>query len=798
MMSRKEAYMRERVLELALAGLLHDVGKFAQRAGWRRGKHADVGGEFVDQYVPSQWKGFLYPVMGHHDSPLQGYETKVIALADRLSAGERSDTAERQPRRLLSVFCQVQADGQACPSPQYVPLRALAIEETTLFSGDESEDPDRAYGDLWDGFARDIEALARVQDGGDADLETYVDSLLMLLQRHAWCIPSAYYRSLPDVSLYDHSRMTAALAACLAGQEEAVIDAMLQGEANDEPVALLVGGDISGVQDFIYTLSSRGATSALRGRSFYLQLLTEAVFRYVLRRLELPSTNLVYGGGGHFYLLAPPQAASRLPEIQRYVSRVLLRHHGGDLYLALGKALLRAGDFKGEALSGKWRAVSRELRQAKERRFSELGDEMYHQVFEPWRDQGNQERECLICHREHPGTQEIQETRKCPPCLAFEELGEDLRQARVLRLDEVPVPDAEATEDTEAGTWEEVLAGFGLAARVTQTDQAAPVTVRSTVLALEDNALSALSPGPTVATGRRFLVNVTPEQGGRTKTFEQMAVDAQGIERLGVLRMDVDDLGRLFSRGLGEKATLSRTAALSFAVSLFFEGWVEALAERHNPSGDPPTDRVYSIYSGGDDLFMVGSWDALPDLAQEIRDDFSRFVSGHPGLHLSGGIALIGGKYPLYQAAEDAGEAERQAKGYPGKNAITFLGQTLNWETFCRAAEWKGKMWHMCHEKRVPRSLLRTLVVLQQQHDEEAEKRAGDGNDRNMAGEPQTYYGPWIPRAAYVLSRMQGRHGRARDELQELKELLGTEHFAAISWIGLAARWAELSLRKGE
>ncbi|MDW8101235.1 MAG: hypothetical protein RML36_17335, partial [Anaerolineae bacterium] len=59
-----------------------------------------------------------------------------------------------------------------------------------------------------------------------------------------------------------------------------------------------------------------------------------------------------------------------------------------------------------------------------------------------------------------------------------------------------------------------------------------------------------------------------------------MEVQSKGIQRLGVLRMDVDNLGKLFAEGFGENATLSRVAALSFAISLFFEGWVEVLAER--------------------------------------------------------------------------------------------------------------------------------------------------------------------------------------------------------------------------
>jgi hypothetical protein len=38
------------------------MGKFAQRAGWRTGRHTQVGGEFVSQFVPKAWRKRLYPV----------------------------------------------------------------------------------------------------------------------------------------------------------------------------------------------------------------------------------------------------------------------------------------------------------------------------------------------------------------------------------------------------------------------------------------------------------------------------------------------------------------------------------------------------------------------------------------------------------------------------------------------------------------------------------------------------------------------------------------------------------------
>lgn len=853
--------MEEAVYRIALAGLLHDIGRFAQWIGWRKGRPAEVGRAFVQQFVPPAWQEPLYPVMGHRHRPLPDHATKVVALADRLAAGARISNEEEgeQPRPLRSIFCALTADGQKASSVRYWPLHPLRIDREALFPREEADpaEVERAYHRLRDGFQKEVQALFNAHRQG-GQLPVYLESMLLLLQRYAWCVPSAYHRVLPDVSFYDHSRVTAALAVCLLGWEEAALDRALEApEDKPDEVALLVGGDISGVQDFIYTITARGATSALRGRSFYLQLLTEAVARYVLRRLELPITNLIYQGGGGFYLLARPADRARLEEVRREVSRILLTHHQGDLYLALEAIPLAAADFYDGRISGKWRELGERLQKAKQRRFTELGEELRKRLFEPQGHGGNKEQECQVCGREHPHTKEEKEegeeegVRKCPPCLSYEGLGEDLRRARYLWWMEV---EPAGGEGVEPGGWKEVLRAFGLQAGAVEVLAGVPNTgCPRWILALTDEAMSDLRPDAHTVIGRRFLVNVTPVwnerddewlQGlprdrqravrrelpqpphGKIKPFTVLAAQSTGIPRLGVLRMDVDNLGKLFSDGLGEAANLSRVAALSFAISLFFEGWVEMLAARIGRTEDG-RDRLYSIYSGGDDLFFVGSWDAVVELARAIRVDFSHFVAGHPGLHTSAGIVLIPAKYPLYQAAREAGEAESQAKGlrwrdergptvggkpiWRQKDALCFLGQALPWHRFgleAACVEGTQSVHALAHRLErltrpkekggadAPKALLQILIRLQEQYWEEAERRSLSGEDRNKAGEEVVYYGPWMWRGYYFLKRMAGRERKRNPEVaqavDELAERLHGEDFRAIEWIGLAARWAEL------
>lgn len=829
--------MIDQIQLIALAGLLHDIGKFALRGGeggtriWddqARGdygyKHALLTADFVEKSVPKQWLSAVLSAAGRHHRPVSNLD-RAVQLADHLSAGERSDDADdtqpktSHPRRLLSIFSLINAEGEKLKARAYWPLAEMRMAEGAIFPDENSgeEDDWQTYRRLWNGFEKEAGVLKSVFET-EGDLPSYLESMLLLMQRYTWCMPSAYYHTRPDVSLYDHGRMTGALAAILADKDEQTLEDLVENPKVEQPLAALVGGDISGVQDFIYTITSRGAAGALRGRSFYLQLVTEVIARFVLQKLDLPITNLIYAGGGNFYLLARPEDLDLLNELQAELSRVLLRAHGGELFVALAGEPLRGVDFFDGETSQVWKQVTEKFQTAKRRRFAELGDGMA-QIFEPQGHGGNREKECQVCGYEHEGTKvepgsstedNPDGVQKCPPCLRFEKLGEALRQANYLLLQEI-APSALAEGEGQP-VWEKTLAALGWKAQVLDSLPAS-VPGRGVLWALHDGAVSQLRPGPRLAVGRKLLVNVTPVRGNSIKTFDEMEKEAEGVKRLGVLRMDVDDMGTIFAEGLGKAATLSRIASLSFAVSLFFEGWVEHLAET---LGD---NKVYSIYSGGDDLFFVGSWDTIVELARSIRVDLGRYAGGHPDIHASAGITLIGGKYPLYQAARDAGEAEAQAKALHWgadrrKDAISLLKLALPWERFgleltCPAENFEtshGLMHFLVKlseggggERGAPKATIQKLLRQYEAYAEVEGKRRLEGTDRNRSGGDQVFWGPWMWRAFYIIRQLARRTKESPDlqqELVRLSDLFKPETMKDMDWIGLAARWAELLTRK--
>ena len=101
----------------------------------------------------------------------------------------------------------------------------------------------------------------------------------------------------------------------------------------------------------------------------------------------------------------------------------------------------------------------------------------------------------------------------------------------------------------------------------------------------------------------------TAETNGRgVASYAEYATTLEkgrGIKRLGVLRADVDDLGAAFASGIpAEKVSISRTATLSRALSYFFKHKINEIL-------DSGKYRLQIIYSGGDDLFIVGNWSSL-------------------------------------------------------------------------------------------------------------------------------------------------------------------------------------------
>jgi CRISPR-associated protein Csm1 len=753
--------------------------------------------------------GLAYSLRDWWSGPAPTANAALLQRAERLATGAEPPSGSAPPA-LRSIFDGLRGhSGEA----HYLPLRDLDLDAEALYPK-----PLHAIAGSVDPLKQRFEVAASAL-AEQSDPQVRLELLLDALQRYAWCAPAPQYGSASDVSLYDHARITAALTVCLADQD-----------STDAETALLIGGDLSGVQDWLYTLGSGGAARSLRGRSFYLQLLTEVIAFKVLDDLDLPLTNLIYAGGGNFYLLAPVSAAARFDQLSRAIGMVLLEIHEGDLYLSMGYTAIRADEFAMGAIGAAWNRVNRALGRQKRQRFANLGAARMAEVIGvPLNQGGKPDKVCSVCQRENPKGKPWPSdkgdpgVRKCGLCASLEELGNQLPDAShiiVSRLD----ASTEATQSID--DWQDGVHAMGYHVAVVDGSAAPadrhPQAVYARIGRTRPRPDASLDSQVGYAYHElphaffyRPLVNIVPHKHGEIATFDHLCGNARGLDRWGVLRMDVDDLGMLFRDGFGQRATLTRTTQLSFALRLFFEGRLNLIGQRFNaashsfdpscPSAERGKDKVYAMYSGGDDLFIVGAWDALPHLAHEVRQAFSQFAAENPRVTLSAGISLATERFPLYQAARQAGRAEEHAKDFErdgghDKDALAFLGQVVGWEEFDAIWDRVAKLQAWSESGRINRSLIQTLRSIDGEY-QAGLKRQQQLRAAGKAGQAgQFYYGPWMWKLVYQLSRVAAQVRRAGHDdigvwVEQLRDRL-IEPDGPITTLGLTARWAEYLTRQ--
>ena len=762
---------------LHLAALLHDIGKFRMRATDRYKPHQEHSYEFVNE----DFVGFFAPcgdafknaIRNHHalrasqsersarvpQDQLQHLDKQVI-LADRLSATEREDEEREAEDFVVSALVSPLSRLKGATQEYRYPLTELNLEDrNTIIPTAESVDVNQeTYAALWDVFTTAFRQATKDTHYTPAAYQTIV----ALLHKYTARMPSATpwgqreEKTVPDISLYDHLRTTAAIAASI-GCELSETDVDMQLGSQKDPnqnICALIKGDISGIQNFIYQVPSDGAARELRGRSFYLQLLTESIAHWVLRQFELPITNLLLASGGHFYILAPySEAKEKLDTIRQNISKKLWELHNGELSCNIAGISIKAHDFEANNFSRKWHDVSQKVQQRKQEKWSEMvPEDMFENFFEP-----------------HQGK---------VVDYGFGELGRNLRDAIYLVAFEVP--DAPIPEKPD---WHAAIKAFGLDIHIcTDTDKkpAAPQDAeRAVVYRLRDTEfLSNIEEfqyeGVPVSYDFRALPQVIAHKDDATVAdYDYLANASEGVQWFGALRMDVDDLGTVFTEKL-DTATISRLATLSEALRLFFEGYVPHLCREFNQKQEH--EILELIYAGGDDLFLVGGWSALPEIATKIRSEFHDFVTGDH-VTLSGGIAIEHKKYPLYQFAAQSGEAEKAAKSLPQKNAITLLRKPMAWTDFKVARDWHKKFLEAMHadRDRLPSVFLTRLNQIYAD-----EKR-------------------WAWRSLYYFSRLQGRYKSQTPFLHALQRELNLEtSFELKEFINLITRWTALRIRNKE
>ncbi len=179
-------------------------------------------------------------------------------------------------------------------------------------------------------------------------------------------------------------------------------------------------------------------------------------------------------------------------------------------------------------------------------------------------------------------------------------------------------------------------------------------------------------------TGKELASNLWIGDYASAKNFGELVAAGEGIKRLGVIRADVDNLGKAFVSGFsGKNETLTRTAVFSRKLSMFFKYHINGILKNGAFSfteGKNGKRNAVIVYAGGDDLFIVGAWDSIICFAIDLYRSLKEFSQGQ--LTISAGIGLFPEKYPIAAMAQETGRLETISKEFDNgtKNAVTLFG----------------------------------------------------------------------------------------------------------------------------
>jgi CRISPR-associated protein Csm1 len=788
------------LLETALGGFFQDIGKFMQRAHGAvrhmdpqpRARESvilppDGHGGYTHKHVLwteaffhwMEQEGLYFPpginrdqVRGmavfHHKPETFGALGWLAAEADRLSSGmDRKprdyEAAEAEAEHqgwdafiktpLRSIFGSVNL-GLGDPSPCRQPLAELIPDDRLLPESKlDVGDYQARYRNLWDRFTAEFKALCALDN-----VDLFCEGLLSLSERFTFAIPSSTV-DVPDVSLHDHNRTVAAIAACLHRWHEAggtLEDERAIRDRSAEKFHLLAG-DLSGIQHTLFLLANqqvKGVNKILRARSFLLGMTIEAAALRCRREFGLPAFALIQNAGGRFVLLLPalPEVRDKVASLQAELDRWLGERYLGELALNLALSPAFGGhSLQANQFSKVQAQLSRALDTAKLQALRYCATGAWKVSYEqeectacgkrPARHRDGDARRCEVCHDEHRvggwlprvGAASWQNSSPRSGDWAVELPGK-----LWLTLHEAPPRSAtgllggfrlyRGEQDTPAGPWPlRFVAAY--VPRLNEGEIRHPLYAR-----LSDEAQE-------VAVGE-------------LKTFEQLAQDALELDRdgsplgkpfLAVLKADVDRLGFLFGFGLRDpndpkkdRATLSRYASLSRMLDLFFTGYLQERLRRDYP-------QTYTVYAGGDDLLLIGPWRQTINLATDLRVEFRRYVGGNPNITLSAGLALCKANQPLNRTVWEAEERLERAKD-AGRDRINLLDeQPVNWDELSpllakaeTLSEWLRAGW------------LNTALVYKLLHFAEERRRAEQPDEQ---GNLSLAHANWRARWAYHLAR---------------------------------------------
>ena len=385
----------------------------------------------------------------------------------------------------------------------------------------------------------------------------------------------------------------------------------------------LIVGDFWGIQSFIFDrLATKNAAKVLRSKSAFIQIFTQILAEYICYKLDIDKKYILTTNAGKFEILAPLQGVD-LSEIQKRVDEYFIKNFYG-----LSGVMVCAIEVSEEEWRSDYKCFREKVAQKVElAKFKKFDLQNRSPILEY--DEGiDNQNLCKICNIRK------KEDSNCHICNIFVELGKKLTQkeAKSFSSDELGIVFDEFTTE--------------------------------------------------IKIDKKIKSYIPKKEYGDPLTFEDIAKESKkgetGIEALGIIKADVDNMGNIIKNS-DITENFENFDRFSKGLDAFFSLHVPALLREKYRN-------IYTVFAGGDDLFLIGAWDEVMEFAREIQKEFKSYVKGK--LSISFGIAVAKPSTPVsYLATYTEELLERSKEIDENKDALTIWGETVKWKSYTTVFE---------------------------------------------------------------------------------------------------------------
>jgi CRISPR-associated protein Csm1 len=713
--------------EIILSALFHDIGKFIKQCRSLEKDHEQLGKEFFEneEQLKSRlinilnndgYNGLINIIENHHYS--ENDIQRTFCDAERLSTTEISaiptedlkNKSGKDNNHLYSVFNRIEFNNEF-NNPHYFnqrPINADVLEMILPVKEDEKNTMNYNSQTLQK-FTQELIAVLSVYNKED-DFKILITFLDILLEKYFWCLPGYSGNCEPDISLYNHSRDTSALALSLY-------------RSSGRNKLNLIVCEVPDIESYIFEFSNE---KMLKGRTILVHILAAYFCDKILNYLDLTILNKIMDGGNKFFILAPENDSFEeiFNSIKKEFEEFLLRNFDYELRVNMISENFTAND---------------------ERKFGEITEQanlkLRNAALSPYERKyfynGSVNEDSFVLNHLYNEDSDLIKCfltskpirRNREEYIEYLTSNDERIRSKVDKLAKIEFNLGEKLNHNDIIEFCEYENG--------KSDNCyAEIITDNDIVKIKKNSFQIYSEPDISKLIEKF--NIIREKSenflyipcfkyimysNNFKDLKHLSESSKntgfrGFECLVLIKADINNLGLIISHGFNRNNrpgfnTISRITSLSSQVNYFFNDYLNIFLKNKFPLG-------YIAFTNGDRLQIITHQSYVFELVKELNNSFNIFTCQNPVVNINFSVSHFKPDVPIRIIGEFAEQNLQQMKNFitPDKDSLednfssgeTFIFDTkINNELLYPLNYYTNKLYEWCSKELSASNALKIL-----------------------------------------------------------------------------------------